>query len=136
MLDGEVAVEQLDLTGERDLVILVFEGGAEEVAEVGDEFVGGVGVAVDEGGDGVEGVEEKVGLELEAEGVEAGLVEAGGEYEGLAVAVLGAAVIGEGVGGGDGGRLRRLFASGREGQCAVRQSFCAGVSAGCGRGRA
>ena len=33
LLDGEVAVEQLDLAGERDFVVLVFEGGAEEVAE-------------------------------------------------------------------------------------------------------
>ena len=76
-------------------MVLVFEGGSEESAEIGNEFVGGVRGAVDEGGDGVEGIEKKVGLELETEGVEARLVEAGGQSEGLMIAVLSAAIVGE-----------------------------------------
>ena len=54
-----------------------------------------MGIAVDEGGDGVEGVEKKVGLELETECVEPRLVEAGGQSEGLMIAVLSAAIVGE-----------------------------------------
>jgi hypothetical protein len=96
-LDGEITVEQLDLAGERNLVVLIFERGAEQVAEVADEFVGRIGVAVDEGRDGVEGVEEEVRLQLQAERIEAGLGEAGGERESLAVALLHPAVVGGGV---------------------------------------
>jgi hypothetical protein len=76
-------------------VVFVFQGGAEESAQIGNEFVGGVGIAVDEGGDGVEGIEKKVGLELETQCVEARLVETGGQSEGLMIAVLSAAIVGE-----------------------------------------
>lgn len=71
------------------------EGEAEEIGEAGEHFIGGFGVAMDEGGDGVEGIEEEVGVELHAEGLESGLGELAGEGASVAFAIAEAGLLGE-----------------------------------------
>ena len=64
-LDVEVAVEELKLLPERHLLRgRRVERQAQEVAEPRDHLVGRVRVGVDERGDGVQGVEEEVRVEL------------------------------------------------------------------------
>lgn len=71
------------------------EGEAEEIGEAGEHFVGGLGIAMDEGGDGVEGIEEEMGVELHAEGLETGLGELTGEGTGMAFAFTESGLLGE-----------------------------------------
>ena len=53
LLNGKVAVEEIEFAGEGDFVVRGEEREAKEVAEIADEFIGLVGVAVDESGDRV-----------------------------------------------------------------------------------
>jgi hypothetical protein len=102
LLDGEVAADELEFVAEGEFLGFgVFEGQAEEVAEIADHFVGRVWVPVDERGDGIEGVEEEVGLELGPECGKAALGEAGCEFEATAFAFAGPSRVQDGSGGAD-----------------------------------
>lgn len=74
---------------------------AEETGEFDEHGIGGIDIAIHEGADAIEGIEEEVGVELHAEGVESGGGEAGFEFEDSAFAFLELAVIGEGMGAGE-----------------------------------
>ena len=68
ILDLQIAVEDLELFLQRDLrAIFQIERHAEQVAEADDHGIGGGGIVVDQLGDGVQGVEEEVRLELHAQ---------------------------------------------------------------------
>ena len=102
LLEVEVAVEEFEFLaqGGREVLAAV-EGMAEEAGELHEHRVGGVDIAVHEGADAVEGVEEEVGIELHPQGVESGGRQAGFEFEDVAFAFAERAVVGEGVGAGD-----------------------------------
>jgi len=87
LLDIEVAVEEAEfiLKG-RLLAGGLGEGEAQEVGESDEHFLGGSGIFADERDDGVEGVEEKMRLELGLERVEPRLGEVGFEGEGAVFA--------------------------------------------------
>ena len=86
LLDGEVICDELELVVERDGgALLGIERVAEEAGEALEHQLGASGIFPDEGEDGVDGVEEKVGLEAGLEGGEAGL---GGEILGAFVEEL------------------------------------------------
>ncbi len=83
-LDVEVAPEEVELVAERDLLRgRVVEGAAEERAQPGDDAPNAAGIALDEGADGVERVEEEVRVELHPERREPGGGELGFEPRGL-----------------------------------------------------
>lgn len=74
---------------------------AQELGELDEHAVGGVDVGIHQGRDPVEGVEEKVGLELTKERLKAGLGEVFLELEGLNRALVVFAVVVERVANGD-----------------------------------
>ncbi len=91
--EGEIVGDGGEFGLEGDGVgVVVAEAMAEDVREAGEHVLGAGGVEVDEGADGVEGVEQEVGVELGFEGAELGFAE--GELE-LGFAVLVAALVGE-----------------------------------------
>jgi hypothetical protein len=91
--EGEIVGDGGEFGLERDGVgVVVAEAVAEDVRQAGEHVLGAGGVEVDEGADGVEGVEEEVGVELGFEGAELGFAE--GELE-LGFAVLAGALVGE-----------------------------------------
>ena len=73
--DVEVVVGEGELFAEGDEGLAVFEQDAQDVGELDDHAAGEFGLGADEGGDGVEGVEEEVGVDLALEGVETGFEE-------------------------------------------------------------
>ena len=97
LLDVEILAEHGEFFAERaPASAVVGEGDAAEVREAEDEVAGGTGVGVDEAVDGVEGVEEEVGVELVAQQFEPGFFL--GEPGGVAVALE----LGEALGHGEG----------------------------------
>ena len=69
--DVDVAAQQRELVAERHFVRrAAVHRLAQQLAEPGDHLPHARGVALDEGGDGVEGVEEEVRIELHPQGVE------------------------------------------------------------------
>lgn len=83
LLNVAVEFEEAHLLAQRGFLLGgLAEGKPEEVAEGDEHFLGGAGVLTEQGGDGIECVEEKMGLELGLEGVEAGPGEVGFERDG------------------------------------------------------
>ena len=68
----EVVVGEAELVAEGDVGVVILKQGAENVGELDGHFAGQLGLAADQGGDGVEGVEEEMGVDLALEGVETG----------------------------------------------------------------
>ncbi len=77
-LDVEVVVGEVELFAEGDEGVAVAEEDAEDVRELDDHLAGEVGLGADERGDGVEGVEEEVRVDLALQGVEAGFEQEAG----------------------------------------------------------
>ena len=72
-LDGEVMAEEVELVVERDLrLVRPVERDAEQARQVGDDLAGRPDVAVHQRRDGVERVEEEVGVQLHPERLEPG----------------------------------------------------------------
>src|SRR5215204_1094062 len=95
-LDLQVEGQELKLLLERDLLRAgVLQGETEEVAQSSDHAVGRVRVAVQEGGDGVERVEEEVRMELHLEGFELRLRELRLEPRRAQLALAEASVVAE-----------------------------------------
>lgn len=89
LFDFQVAAEEIDFDAEGDFGDAdVVEGEAEEIGETYDHAFGAWRVGMNEFGDGVEGIEEKVRMELHAEGIELGGGEAGFELGGAETVVL------------------------------------------------
>lgn len=81
--DVEVAREKGHFLAERGLVAVGgVERVAEQIAEPCDGAIGGLWVLMNERGDGVQCIEQKVGVELHAQGFESGLDELGFELSG------------------------------------------------------
>lgn len=77
-LDLQVEFEEADFVAEGDDGAGgLGQGEAKEFAERDEHFLGGARILAQEGGDGVEGVEEEVGLQLGLQGVEPRLGEMG-----------------------------------------------------------
>ncbi len=99
LLDRQVALEESDLLGERDLVGTIgVEHLTEHLAELLQHPRGGRGVPVPhQDGDGVQAVEEKVRVELRPERPEPRLGELGGEPGGVDRALAGFGEVERGV---------------------------------------
>ncbi len=69
-LDVEVRVDELQLLLERDEMVLLLQELSQDARELADEHPRHFGIGPRRGGDGVEGVEEKVGIDLTRERLE------------------------------------------------------------------
>jgi hypothetical protein len=76
--DVEIVVGEVELFAEGDEGVAVAEEDSEDVAELDDHLAGEVGLGANERGDRVEGVEEKVRIDLALESIEAGFEEEAG----------------------------------------------------------
>lgn len=92
--DVEIVADEVEFGGEGDgLAVAAGHGATEEVGELAEDALGLGGLVRDDGGDGVEGVEEEMGADLGLE--RAGLGEGGGQF------AAGAAVVGAGADEGE-----------------------------------
>ena len=70
--DVEIIVGEFELFAQGNVGVVVLEQGAEDVGELDDHLARQLGLAAHQRGHGVERVEEKVGIDLALQGVEAG----------------------------------------------------------------
>ena len=70
--DVEVVVGEAEFVAQGDVGVVILEQRAQDVGELHGHFAGEFGLDADQGRDGVEGVEEEVGIDLTLQGVEAG----------------------------------------------------------------
>jgi hypothetical protein len=73
--DVEIVVGEVQFFAKRDEGVSIAEEDAEDVGEFDDHLAGEIGLGADERGDGVEGVEEEVGVDLALKSVEASFKE-------------------------------------------------------------
>lgn len=71
LFDGEVAAGEFDLFPQRD-ALQTSERGTQQIGQVEHHLLGPVGLGADQAGDGVEGVEQKVGVDARLQGPKAG----------------------------------------------------------------
>lgn len=88
LFNGKVTTQKIDFATQGNFLFVGgVESSSQQFTEVSEHVVCGVGVGVNEGGDGVERVEEEMRIELHLECGEPGLREAGLSGEGAALAL-------------------------------------------------